>query len=695
MGKLQGGSTPETRTGTFSITYDTAHNLPYQPATATNTAGSTFGYEYNSQGKLSTVHDSLTPNNTAKLEWNGQTDTSVCPIQTSPAPKTGTLRCAIDGNGNQRVYTYDAQGNLTKITPPGGTTLQGETIIVSDKFSRPSSITDGKGQKRTFTYDGEDRVTRIDWANGDSVAYTYDADGNRTQMVDSTSGTSSYTFDKLNRLTHQGLPASRTTDYTYDASSNLATVVDAGGTVTYSYDAADRLTGIADPTGSCSGTISKCTSYSYDSRNNAKSITLPNAVAITQTFDGTDHVTGIKAQKGTATPITDLSYTYGNVGTTGRSDLRDTLVDAAAARKTTYTYDPQDRVSEALTKAGVGGTGSLISDYQYPLFDGANNRLKQIVNTGSGDTTTYYGYNAANELCWKKTGTDPGTTACTPTPSGAVALAFDNNGNQTTDNAGTAGTFAYNFRDQLSTLEGTALGYNGPGNDELLSAGSVTYNDNLLGVSSRTGSTTGTAYFTRDPGGTLVTDRDPAGSYYYIHDALGSVIALTDSTGAVAKSYSYDPYGKTTTGAGSLAQYFRYAGGLQATSTTTITKFGQRYYDAETGRWTQPDAMDQAGSLREGNLYVYVGQDPINYVDPSGTCIFDVCEAAKGVVRTGKNVANSRFAYHVSRFARSPFLRGVAKVAGPVGCGYGIATWGSSSTVGKAVTVASCVSVFA
>jgi RHS repeat-associated protein len=147
----------------------------------------------------------------------------------------------------------------------------------------------------------------------------------------------------------------------------------------------------------------------------------------------------------------------------------------------------------------------------------------------------------------------------------------------------------------------------------------------MLGVSSRTGSTTGTAYFTRDPNGTMVTDRDPSGSYYYIHDALGSVIALTDSTGAVAKSYSYDPFGKTTTGAGSLAQYFRYAGGLLPTATAPVTKFGRRYYDPETGRWTQLDPIEQAGSLREGNLYLYVGDDPINFVDPSGLCFIVSC----------------------------------------------------------------------
>ncbi len=48
-------------------------------------------------------------------------------------------------------------------------------------------------------------------------------------------------------------------------------------------------------------------------------------------------------------------------------------------------------------------------------------------------------------------------------------------------------------------------------------------------------------------------------------------------------------------------------------------KFGIRYYDAATGRWTQRDPV--GGSLQETtkiNPYVYADDDPINMVDPSG-----------------------------------------------------------------------------
>jgi hypothetical protein len=39
--------------------------------------------------------------------------------------------------------------------------------------------------------------------------------------------------------------------------------------------------------------------------------------------------------------------------------------------------------------------------------------------------------------------------------------------------------------------------------------------------------------------------------------------------------------------------------------------------DPALGRWTQQDRLDSPGDLREGNRYLYTGDDPINFVDPS------------------------------------------------------------------------------
>jgi RHS repeat-associated protein len=55
---------------------------------------------------------------------------------------------------------------------------------------------------------------------------------------------------------------------------------------------------------------------------------------------------------------------------------------------------------------------------------------------------------------------------------------------------------------------------------------------------------------------------------------------------------------------------------------TNYVKFGMRYYDPGTGRFTQQDSIEVIGNPSHGNRYQYAGDNPVNYIDPSGQFSF-------------------------------------------------------------------------
>jgi len=55
-------------------------------------------------------------------------------------------------------------------------------------------------------------------------------------------------------------------------------------------------------------------------------------------------------------------------------------------------------------------------------------------------------------------------------------------------------------------------------------------------------------------------------------------------------------------------------------SETDLLYYGHRYYSATTGRWLSRDPIDEQGGL---NVYAFVGNNPLTYVDIPGTVWFD------------------------------------------------------------------------
>jgi RHS repeat-associated protein len=114
--------------------------------------------------------------------------------------------------------------------------------------------------------------------------------------------------------------------------------------------------------------------------------------------------------------------------------------------------------------------------------------------------------------------------------------------------------------------------------------------------------------------------------YYYHFDGLGSVIALSDVNSVLVERYTYDVFGRpairdangTEIAASAFANPYLFTGRAYDAE-TGLYYYRARYYDYATGRFLQPDPIRYAKGL---NLYTYVENNPLGWIDPFGLSRF-------------------------------------------------------------------------
>ncbi len=265
------------------------------------------------------------------------------------------LESTTDRWGNTLVYTYDANGNRTRLTDPNGliTTYTYDALNRVDSVLIPGAgstqfdyfknnflekVAYPNGTTSEHTYDSSNRVTRIDnlhntAAEVSSFVYSYDRNGNRTQQIETHSSlpaeTTTYTFDGADRL-HQVTYPDKITTTSYDAAGNRATEVatDVAGVTTlvdktYVYNSRNQLTEVSnalDPAASVT--------YSYDANGNQ--ITRATGIGSTHfTFDIRNRLAVVDQGSG---PIGTYSYNF-----LGLRVAKQTAADGEEQ----YVYDDQ------------------------------------------------------------------------------------------------------------------------------------------------------------------------------------------------------------------------------------------------------------------------------------------------------------------------------------------------------------------
>jgi RHS repeat-associated protein len=105
---------------------------------------------------------------------------------------------------------------------------------------------------------------------------------------------------------------------------------------------------------------------------------------------------------------------------------------------------------------------------------------------------------------------------------------------------------------------------------------------------------------------------------FYGYDGFGSVRQLTNSAGTITDTYEYDAFGNQIDHTGTTPNNYL-SRGEEFDSDLGLYYLRARYYDALTGRFMTRDPFDGYIDIPETlHRYLYVGGDPINWIDPTG-----------------------------------------------------------------------------
>jgi RHS repeat-associated protein len=616
----------------------------------------------------------------------------------------GRPTALIDALSHRHELTYDANGRLHTLTAADG----GLLVLEHDENGNVSSVTPPGRGAHTLDHSVLDDLVaaHTPMVNGVSTVeiINRDADGAPDLVHEADGTTRDFRYDTYGRLQSVVAPEG-TTSLAYDSTSGLVSGLDSTTDVDVGFTYYGRLLRKLTWTGVINGSVER----SYDSVLAVGSVAV-NGTSVTYNHDRDGYPTGAGAM------VVGRSPTSGR--TTG-STLGN-VVDA-------YAYDPS---SGDLSSYGATVAGSMAYHVDY-TYD-AVGRIDSRVETIAGVTKVFeYEYDLVGRLAWVYV-------------DGVVRshYTYDTNGNRQSAVLGSVTEVGSpDMRDRLQSYGGRTFTYDPLGNVSTIVSGSQT-TGYVFDSSSKLRSVTlpdgrviryvidalgrrvgrklqpaGSSTATLTQGFLYLDDTRPVAeldasgqvvstfvyasarhvpdylvkggkTYRLVVDQVGSPRLVIDTTsGAIVQRMDFDEFGRVLSDSAPGFQPFGFAGGLYDRD-TKLVHFGAREYDAFAGRWMSPDPIRFSGG--DANLYAYVANDPINWIDPTGhdgqACsdvnarMDELAAAVKDVARTRKALDSA-----INNMKAGEWAMGGAAGAVVIACIPGVNIVAAAVAVGVAV----------
>jgi RHS repeat-associated protein len=591
---------------------------------------------------------------------------------------TVTQQIGTGGTTQTRSFAYDSLKRLTSATNPES----GTTSYVYDGNGNLTSKTDARSIVTTINYDAVNRPTSKSYTGGTAtVNYYYDAQTLPTGAPSYSRGSSTgrlvavaygggslgnyYGYDSLGRVTIK-YQRTGTTNYQALASYNKAGVVTggtypSGRTVTYSYDGAGRLDTFRGNLGDGTWrTYAKVTQYAAAGLKERESYGVLNGVP-----DGLTTPLYLKLHYNNRLQMVDLRL--GAVQDEWNYD-RGALIfyyGAAAVSQWNPFANSTDnngnvvRQVNYVPRSGASDVIPQLDDYAYDSLNRISGMTEWQLNESGAwvqnVVTQSYSYDRYGNRC--VTSATGGVSNYCPTYNATNnrigSLTYDAAGNITYD-ALTGGTMTYDAENRMLTATsggGGSYTYDGEGKRvKRVTAGQEWWyvygiGGELVAEYLSTAPTTVKKEYGYRGGQLLVVwDADKSGNEqmkWLMTDHLGSTRMEADKSGSLAgmRRHDYAPFGEEMyagirRNGGGQGQY-----GYEPPQSNVRMKFdakerdietgldffGARYFSSMQGRFTSADPIffqkEMPADPQRFNLYAYVRNNPLKYIDPKGEAI--------------------------------------------------------------------------